>query len=276
MISMRVLRLVDNVAYHGKNFFGRESHLILKPRPGLLWTWGVRSMDQVQISPEILKANKRRVQLVYGEKILNVFEHIGVLRHVGLVGVEIHGVGWPPYDGSARGLWNLVDPCIKETAEQLRLYTVKKPVRFQSSILRRGRTVFTEIHPSLDGRTTLDIFVDFKGLGEHREVFSLPNLELFKEICSARSLGFPSWLYYPTKMASLIGYPHFKNVCWSRSSSKEETLREIVRHRALDILGAMSVLLEEGLFVGNIVSSCSGHAEDVGAIDLAIPLVHLL
>lgn len=276
MISMRALRLVDNVAYHGKDFFGRESHLILKPRPRNSWTWVDYNMEPVRISPEILKSNKRRVQLVFGNKILNVFEHIGVLRHVGLVGVEVCGVGWPPYDGSAHELWNLVEPCIKETTEQLRLYTVEKSVRFQSPILRRGRKVFTEIHPSLDGRTTLDIFVDFKGLGEHREVFSLPNRELFKEICSARSLGFPSWLYYPTKMASLVGYPHFKNVCWSKSSSKEETLREIVRHRALDILGAMSVLSEEGLFVGNIVSSCSGHAEDVGAIDLAIPLVHLL
>ena len=149
-------------------------------------------------------------------------------------------------------------------------YSVGQTVRFEYKKPRGGRQAFTEIKPSVDGKLTLDITRSFPKLGTHREVFHFPDNELLEKVCATRTLGWPPALYYLSRTFSpLIRWPHHRSVLWPQEYSSEDLLRAIVWHAALDTLGALSLLCRNGYFVANVVSECSGHEGDVGAVLLA-------
>jgi hypothetical protein len=277
MTTQEVFVLKSQVVYKGPDFFGRKSELKFTPRymkDPSCWLWRAPSDsgNVHEIEPGLVRCERRRIELVNGLGSLNVYEHIGVLRFFGLIGgLEIGGIGWPPYDGRASGLWNVLRPaCITEKIT-LPLYSVSKTVRYEYSTFRGGRRAFTEIGPSRDGKLTLDIMRSFPGLGEYRERFQFPNKALLEKICDVRTLGWPPKAYYVSRFFSAFGWPHHDSVIWSQDHDKQGLLRSIVWHAALDTLGVLSLLCRDGYFVADVVSECSGHEADVGAVALANP-----
>ena len=151
------------------------------------------------------------------------------------------------------------------------LYEVSKVVRYEYRGLRgNGNKGFTEIRPSSDGKLTLRITRSFEKIGTCTGVFQFPDNELLEQICFARALGWPPPLYYLSKAFSFVfRWPHHNSVLWPQEHYWQEVLKEIVKHAVLDTLGALSLLCRDGYFVGDIVSECSGHEADLGAVMFA-------
>jgi len=276
MATQKVFVLKKPIVYEGRNFFGRKAKLGFTPQSREMsgpWFWRGPSVSKNihEIEPGIIQGKNRRIELVNRIGTLSVYEHIGVLRFFNLVGgLEIGGIGWPPYDGGAIGLWKAIKPaCVAEKMD-VPLYSVSKTVRYEYKNMRGDRKAFTEIRPSSDGRLTLDITRSFSGRGTYRHVFQFPDNELLEHICHAKPLGCPSILYHFSRVISpAFNWPHHKSILWPQEHGKEDLLREIVHHATLDTLGALSLLCRDGYFVGHVVSECSGHEADVGAVLLA-------
>jgi hypothetical protein len=164
------------VVYRGQDFFGRETELVVSPLekgiPGF-WYWDSLSSKEFSgITPEIVRVKNRRIQLFDQTSLLQVYEHIGVLRFFGLFGLEglgITGSGWPPYDGRAIGLWKAIKPNCLPVRKSFPLYMVRKSVSFVYDSPRGGRKAFTKISPTLNGQLTLDITRSYPGIGTQQK-----------------------------------------------------------------------------------------------------------
>jgi len=276
MSTQKAFVLKKPIVYEGRNFFGRKAQLKFTPHSGEIpgsWFWRGPSVSKKmhEIGPDIIQEKNRRIELVNRFGTLPVYEHIGVLRFFNLIGnLEIGGIGWPPYDGGAIGLWKAIQPACVTEKINVPLYSVSKTVRYEYKNMRGGRKAFTEIRPSSDGRLTLDITRSFSGKGTYRHVFQFPDNELLEHICRAKPLGYPTVLYHLSRVVSpVLNWPHHKSILWPQEHEKGDLLREIVHHATLDTLGALSLLCRNGYFVGHIVSECSGHEADVKAVLLA-------
>lgn len=268
-----VFALSKPVVHRGQDFFGRKAELRFKPRfrgTRNSWSWKASSAlnDVHEIDPRIARTRSHRIELTNGQRRLSVYEHVGVLRFFPLIGdIEITGTNWSPYDGRAISLWNTVKTVCETKVMDIPLYSVTKPVWYEYEEYRGSRKAFTQIMPSTDGKLTLDITRSFPGIGTHQEIFHFPNSGLLEEICEARTLGNPSVLYYISRLLSAASrWPHHKSVLWPQEIEKNELIRLIVWHAALDTLGALSLLCQDGYFIGQVTSVCSGHEADTATV----------
>lgn len=272
--------LNKEIIYQGSDFFGRKAKLGFTPRCcGSLepWFWQDLSGQHNirEINPGIVKVKKNRVELVSGKEKLSIYEHIGALRFFNLVGrIDISGSGWPPYGSGGIRLWNILrSACTVEKVETPQ-FTVSESVRYEYDGLRGDRKAFTEIKPAHDGRLTLEVIRSFRGIGIIKKIFHFPDEHLLEQICQARALCLSPILYYLSKTFSgMLHWPHHESILWLQEHKKEELIREIVEHAAFDTLGALSLLCRNGYFVGHVVSDCSGHEADIGAVRLANNLI---
>ncbi len=148
------LRLTNSVTYSGRGFWGGQKSITLHSASHSEWSWlPSESIRPIPIIPSFSECTRSRIRLIgtMGQT-LEVFEHIGALRYAGLVGVQIEGEGWPPYDGCSKGLWELVKSNSREVVSPLKIYTVQRSVRgtYSNRFDRNGVRACTEIHPSTD------------------------------------------------------------------------------------------------------------------------------
>ncbi len=97
-------KLIKEITVTGKNFLRQESSITFLPagRPG----WWLRTKDKgdVPIDHRIARHREGRIQLHCGGTTLNVWEHIGALRFMGIDGVVVVvNNKWPPFLGGMRG-----------------------------------------------------------------------------------------------------------------------------------------------------------------------------
>jgi len=271
---MREVFVLDRqVVHRGKDFFGRKAWIQLKPRfrggPNT-WSWkaSYTTGGTHEIRPEIVRTRGHRTELTDGKRNLSVFEHVGPLRFFPLVGdLEITATSWPPYDGRAIGLWSAVKPACRVEAVDVPLYTVAKPVWHEYKKMRGGQKAFTQILPADSDELVLDITRSFSGIGTYQKTFHFPNSRLLEEVCMAKTLGNPDWLYYLSSALSAVSnWPHHKSVLWPQENETADLLRGIVWHAALDTLGSLNLLCRDGYFIGRVTSVCSGHEGDTGAV----------
>jgi hypothetical protein len=268
-------RLAGPVAYSHPDFWGRKSSIRLEPSVPACsghWTWSPDGGPPTAIDPNIVVTNMRRMQLHARGQQIEVYEHIGVLRFAQIFGVNIVGKGWPPYHGRAFELHKLVEPRLVEiNSADIPLYGVSESVCFRDDKTIAGGSVrpFVEIHPPADSDLglTLDIFIDYPGLGAYQHSFRLPDKNLLEEICGAHAQGWPLYAHTVAKVVRKLGWPHMDSVTWPQDHAKpEDALRLFALHRAQDLLGALSLLCQNGLFVGHVVSHCAGHRGDIQAV----------
>jgi hypothetical protein len=262
------VHLREPVLIEGKDIFGRDSSIGFYPSVGKNWSWKISPNQFITIRPSIVDAKKRRLTLSACGKKLEFYEHIGILRYFGLIGVQIQANQWPPFHGRALELWSELEQYSIQK-ELCQRYTVSRPVCWAYSDKRGGHESFTEIAPSTDSSLTLDIFCSYPNLGTGSRTFSLPNLPLLKEMCATHSPGWPPWLHGLSRTADLLGWPHHKNITWGHEFENTSAIDKFILHRAQDILGALSLLCRDGIFVGHITSHCSGHQADLEAVKAA-------
>ena len=259
----------------GSNFFGFRSELYLRPHSfaDKKWRWRTARKDCIPITPLIAKFSTRRILLVHGSDSLQIFEHIGAVRFTGLIGVEAEVFGFPrclpPYDGCALEIWKAVKPYRISHGTVLPRYTVSKSVQWTYPEKRGGQQAYTRIEPDKSGELVVAVFLSFPKYGTHEEVFRFPNDALMESVLAAKTPGLPGYLRPVSRAASLLGWPHHSHIYWPNKADTATLLGDFARHRVLDVLGALSLLCNDGLFSGRVISRCSGHRADIEAVKMA-------
>lgn len=249
--------LTESVVVEGPNFWGRRSRLVLEPidKPG--WYWRTKGED-VLITPKLLRYRQNRLVLEHGRSRLNVYEHIGAFRFLGLDSVCIHSDPWPPYDG-----------CGKELGEKisfkLRRHGSISAWSCAGGTASAGRAAAVGFSPSHD-TLTVDVYIDYRGLGDLSAAWDFPH-NSFDRFASVRAPGWGLGRKPVAWLMSKLGWPHYRHVNWPDFSEKEKTLESFALHRTFDILGALSVLPPPGhILSGKFFSQCAGHKEDVALV----------
>lgn len=264
---MYPLQLQSEVRIRAPNFWGLNGELIFRPTQATGWWWSTGN-DFVPIIPAIIDNKVRRLRLLSGNKKLEVYEHIGVLRWFGLCQVAIKSSSsWPPHFGSGLALWRAIEPfCSVANQEEIPWYTVKEPIRWEYPELRHGLRAFTEILPNDKPMIELDVTYSYPGVGTGTRHFCLPDNGALKEICTYPSQGLSWGNYYLSLVATFFGWPNHNAVTWRQEYAPEETLRRFILHRAADLLGGLSLLCQDGLLAARVVSHCSGHKADTEVV----------
>ena len=120
---------------------------------------------------------------------------------------------------------------------------------------------YVVLHPPFEESPQLYIRVILKypKLGEWDECFVCNGDTDWIPIWSARTPGWPGMLRHGAKVLSYCGWPHDPTIQWP-IGNPQNILRTFAKHRAQDILGALSVL---GRLSGGVLSCCAGHRTDV-------------
>jgi len=265
---MHPIRLKSKVTIEGPNLWGLNAKLTFYPSGSKSeWIWWVRNSFNISMSPAIVDKRARRIRLYFEGKKLQIFEHIGALRFFGLCGVYIESTPWPPYHGRSLELWQAIkDHCEEDTSKEINWYTITEPVRWTYSKLRNNQRAFTEIRPNTKKELKIKIMCSYPGLEACEVNFTFPNREILEELCSVYNPGWPPILYHLLKVPSFFGWSHYKRVFWLQDYSKVEASVKFAHHRALDLLGALSLLCRDGLLSADVTSICSGYEADINAI----------
>jgi|GEM_PF-1119485 len=280
-----MLKLQRPVCYDGVPFWGifhpAPSHLLLSPNADpndLRWYWQFSSQERpLEISPDIVDSEKRRIRLIWGNHALEIFEHLGALRHQ-LLGVTVSGTRWGPYAGSAAPYLRLLkDACVEYPEDRVRWHTVSEVIRHSYNSNRGGdEKAYTEIRPTNERRLCVTVTCAYKGLGSRTRIFHFSCPEELNMVYATPTQGWPRRNYYLSRLASAARWPYHSEITWPQEHSRSETLDLFIQHRALDILGALSLLCRDGLFAANVTSYCSGHEADVQAVTCANQLLRQL
>ncbi len=266
--------LREPVEVTGKPFFAwgifrktPDVTLRLEPTEKSGWYWQVNGED-VLIAAHMLENKKRHLVLVHEERILRVVEHLLVLRFSGLDNVRIIcDAEWLPYDGCAWSVWHACLPVLQAagTLEPVGIsHMFEVHSENNASAVRLDAGI--NLH-SLD----VCISIDYAGMGKENQDYTFPMpMDEFGEFVRAPTQGWPRWFKPVAWFAgTFLGWPHYKAILWPPRSgeSTEYALRTFAQHRALDLLGALSVLCPPGkLLVGVVYSHRAGHAKDVEMI----------
>lgn len=253
-------RLSGVVTLRGRNPFGRETELTLTPisQPG--WWWQTKA-GLYPINQELIRPGRRHLQLTAGDETLHAAEHLLPLAYLGLTGVTIGcSHGWPPYDGCASELHNAVSTRVITTPGELAWATLNRPLD-TGPLGQRGKCEHrVTIYPRDEPGVELHIGCSFKGLGEQSlDLFVHPQVGGWQQVLTAKTPGWPAWLYWLSRFGH---WSHHQHIAWPQVLG-EETLDHFVAHRALDILGALSMVSSWPLIACTVVSSCGGHRDDI-------------
>jgi hypothetical protein len=270
--------LQEGITLLGRNIWGRQSEITFRPNDEsvdeekrLHWHWAPTLRHKpIPLSPAIAEYFMRQVQLTYGWRSLNCWEHLGALRYLFPCGITVIGEGWPPFHG---GLHPYRERLL-ERSKPLRLhpvmYTVKETVGHPTGThdtcqnLCRIRAL-DEPYPSFSIEMDYPGYVD-GGFGRNVSV-ALSLDEMFR----ARILGHSKFNFHRNlaAFASMWGWPHFSRINWTGYDPDRSVSQEAVLDRAMQLLGLMSLLGGNGLFVADVQWKYSGLKADLEVIKLA-------
>lgn len=260
MIQRKIL--TQPVTVPGKNFKGQKSRITFSPagKPG----WFLDTPEGgVPIDFRIASYRRGRVVLKVGNIELHVWEHIGVLRMLGLDGIiiKVHNP-WPPYLTAGQYLDRLL-PHIQETTGVLPTIT---PRRSHSFVCKNKKDAFVSIEPSPD--FILSVHSKWKWLPKHSDNFIFKDLmqneDLLKEILYAKPQALPNRKVPAKTMAFVLRWPHMKNVAWIDDfKTKEEASYAWWLHRVQDSLGELSLCDHQAIPLVSVLFKNIGHNESL-------------
>lgn len=251
--------LEQEVHICGRDFFGREASVILRPTREKGWYWQADN-EVVPLSPAILTRKWRRLALTHKGAELNVFEHLGALRFTGLDNVLIvSATNWLPHDGSAAIFWDACKPHVR-SAGTLVGQQMTPQQRFEGDRSLRYSHYCGEV-------LVVHVAVDYPSLGQGKAYGAFPSIAEFESIASVRTQGWPRWSRNAAIVAGWCGWPHRHNSVWPQEHPAADTSRHFAQHRMIDLLGALSVACPPGgMMTGAIRSRCAGHALDAAFV----------
>ncbi len=261
MIQRKIL--TQTVTVLGKNLKGRESKItfLQADKPG----WFLRTADgDVPIDFRIASYKKGRIVLKAGNITLNIWEHIGVLRMLGVDGVIIvvHDA-WPPYL-TAGQYFDWLKAHLKDTGETLPIIT---PKRSHYSPFPNNKCASIEPSPDF----IFSIRSKWKWLPEFSRNFSLKELlkdkQFLKEVLYAKPQALPTRRLAAKTISVVIRWPHMKNVAWIQDfKTKEEASRAWWLHRVQDSLGELSLCDHRAIPAVHVLFWSIGHNESLECI----------
>ena len=271
---MHQLRLRETVRVEGRDFWGR--HALLTFSNNLQengWVWRVRRED-IHITPDLIQSRPRRIALVHGEHELNEFEHIGFLRAAGLEHVRVELTGkrtWPPYFGGAWQVWQAVMPHTEKSGElkpyQVQLGDTVGPI---CARLPHDPSRWTQFVPHSNAENakqlSIHVTIHFPRISKEsaQAVYDWKNVVDLRDIAHARTLGWPPLLYYLSRFAHALGWPHHPRIAWKQEEFSRDLLQEIAEHRLQDMLGTLPFLAPPGHHITGAFQSHKGnHQTDV-------------
>lgn len=249
------------VIISGKDIFGRDASITFAPAEQTGWWWKLDNGDLIPITREMVRVKKRRICFCLDEKILlNIVEHITVLRMYGLDRIVISGATlWPPYL-TAKELLDKLSPM-----RLLDYNLMWKPVPNRGFYMIGNRS--SAVVGLEEGGIFIDVIIEYKGVGLMNRAC---NIECMQDVVSiieagARTQGWPLWLYHVARVAQYLKWSHFDKVVWvQEESDKKEVLSLWLDHRMLDILGMIGAMSLTGINVCacKFVSIRGGHKID--------------
>lgn len=258
------IHLTKDVAIEGKDYFGRKARIKFSPtdKPG--WWWRYDSQQQpILITADIVQRRFHRLTLYYQKARLHIYEHIGVLRFLGLDQIVITSTSWPPYYGRPDEFWQAIKKyCSRNLSSNISWCTVKETLFYRYNSNRNGYlSIKTNNEPCLN----IQIICDYKGIGCGEVCHHLPITPLENSF-KARSQGWPKWAYYFSLMLSQFGWPTHECINWPQENDPHKTAHQFAVHRLVDLLGALSLIHPYGLLAANIESFCAGHEADMAIL----------
>lgn len=257
-------RLVKEITIEGRNLLRKKSSITFLPagKPG--WWLRTTNSGDVPIDHRIAKHKEGRIQLCSGGVILNVWEHIGALRFMGIDGVivVVHD-NWPPFLGGMRGYrpYFLKDGV---TVEDGIMPTIK-PVRYGEYESYNHMLSSTAISPS--EKLILNVRAKWGDLPwyDQRLVMEELSEDLWEDIWDSKPQGWPKGrsLFF-TLLIRLFKKLNRKEVAWIEDfPDKKSASYRWGLHRVQDILGCASLCSHIALPIMHYDSYLAGHKEDL-------------
>jgi hypothetical protein len=270
-INMKRIILTDEVTIEGPSFLGNNSRITFTPAGEPGWFMIVRGKNvkhKIPINHKIASCLKGRIQLSFGNVVINTWEHIGMLRFLGIDGVCVeikYNESWPPYLGGAGSYYELISKHLKLTGDHLPqikgstnvLYKYKSGLKRYESYIENGETnileldVFTEWHP-------FPIYNRMMVINEITQPFLLEN------VINSKPQGYPNSRFYLSKFISLFGWPNHNYIAWQKDfETDKDVAYAFWLHRVQDLLGGLSLASHTALPTGLVVSYNGGHEGDL-------------
>lgn len=257
--ELPLFELTHTLYIEGRDVWGRRSLLVLQPSGTRDWVWDVHGRD-IPITSNIMQWRARHVALECEGEVLHEFEHLGILRAIGVMNVRVRMLsrhGWPPFDGCSAYLWKQVRPFIEQVG-------VRKPCVLNAASVQAGDRSVT-YDPMPTEALTLEAYIDYARRGHDHIIYTHPcgTLgDLLQHLVSARTLGLPHWARYPLGLLPSVMWPHYSRIVWLDKGGAG--LREVAEHRLLDMLAICNFAAPPGTYLtGHLESRKGGHWHDV-------------
>jgi hypothetical protein len=251
---MKRLILKKTVSVEGADYFGRPSFIEFSPTDRQGWYWQPRpGSTLLPITAKLASDKPRRLVLVDGSERLEVWEHVGSLRFLGLDGIVVRASTHLPYFGRPHELWQQLKPWCEPDGSNLPWHKIAD-VGYQ----KNGNS-HVQICPGNSG-LKIEVDIDYAGLGSKCLCFRLPDDDL-EQIFKAHTIIYPIWLYWPARL-----WLHRDKVNWPQNMAIDDLLAEVARHRLGDLLGALSLSVHTGLPAGRVYSYRAGHKLDLDLV----------
>lgn len=278
---MNPLVLTEPVQISGPNYYGPNATLTIAPSDEEGWHWQSNGVTR-KITPEICSIWGHRLRLrTDARNSLEIYEHIGPLAWTGLTNVAVSCSGRIPPYLAAGSLWKAVEKKTRVTSDQeIGWITVDRPMRWAYPEVRAGHESFTEVRPARSRELTIELLIDYNGIGSKAGYFCLPSQSGEQALLAALNAPSPGWP--PTRrrwfdLARKLGWPNWGQIAWPQDHDVSQMREIMINHRIQDVLGAFSLLCQSGcLFAGHISSVYSGHMADLQVVKEAFGMLRAL
>jgi hypothetical protein len=258
MEYIKRLRLSRQVSIKGFDFFGRKAKITFFPcyNPGWHWMCGNKL---VPINSKLVICDRKRIALRYGKHRLQIYEHIGALRFTGLDFIAVQSSEWSPYFGRVLELWEALKPFCIDTEEKIPWVRLKNKV--SASILGRNGNYRSVSLSPMENKLEMEVIADFRKFGRSTFEFKYPYP--LEDVFQAYTLGWPPYLHDISEILSEVKiWKHHNHMVWLKNDPSS-VIRETARHRAVDILGTISLVAHDALPSGKLVSFRGSHKLDM-------------
>ncbi len=279
---MKKYILTREVVIPGRDLLGRRCKIIFKPfyKPG--WYLADDLGHPHPIDHRIAKALKGRIALKVPGIKLQVWEHLGALRFLGIDHVIIFispsysPIGdWPPYK-TAWEYYEFLAPHLRSVDEEMEWIGPKED--YIASIDQNGlnRKCWIQKNGRHEPSLNATIRTQWLPLPEICKTISINNnlkADDLKAFLMAKPQGVNHFQQYACRLLAWFGWPHLNGINWLHDySDNAEKLRKaegLFDHRAQDLFGALSLASHEYLPNCLVESRYGGHLIELEAVQNA-------
>lgn len=266
---MSAFVLKEPVTIRGHNLLGQCTDMSFVPvttagRTIFLDTGGINP-HEMPVRPEMLSAVLNSLQLARPNQWLkyraSIIEHViaaceGMHLYDG-VGIRCSRRGLV-YTGHAQHVHDALLPYLVPTGEPVAHTSIFERIPIETR--RAGGTL--EFIANQTDRLVIEVAVQYPGTRELTYTWD-SSKHGFDAISGARGELKPHWRGFVRLFTKKALWPHGEAFADRKLMNTDAWLDSLARHRALDLLGALSCVTPYGRLVGTVRSRLAGHFDDV-------------